>query len=88
MTHGFSKTVLDFLGRAKELDREFTVFVVEAAPSYDGHKMANELSKLKINTILIPDSAIFAIMPKVNKVIIGTHAGIFNHIFSINCSVG
>jgi translation initiation factor eIF-2B subunit beta len=33
------------------------------------------LSKAGIETTLIPDSAIFAMMARVNKVIVSTHAG-------------
>ena len=35
--------------------------------------MANNLSQAGIETILIQDSAIFAIMSRVNKVILGAH---------------
>lgn len=37
--------------------------------------MAVELSKAGIETTVIPDSAVFAVMSRVNKVILGTHAG-------------
>jgi translation initiation factor eIF-2B subunit beta len=40
--------------------------------------MAVELSKAGIETTLIPDSAIFAMMARVNKVIVGTHAVMAN----------
>lgn len=40
--------------------------------------MAESLANDKINTTLIPDSAIFAIMSRVNKVIIGTHSVMAN----------
>jgi len=40
-----------------------------------GHEMALALSKAGIDTTLIPDASIFAIMARVNKVIVGTHAG-------------
>jgi len=33
--------------------------------------MAKKLSELKIPTTLISDAAVFALMPKVNKVILG-----------------
>lgn len=42
---------------------------------YQGHKMALSLSKAGIDTTVIADSAIFAAMPRVNKVVIGAHAG-------------
>lgn len=37
--------------------------------------MALSLSKAGIDTTVIADSAIFAAMPRVNKVVIGAHAG-------------
>lgn len=42
---------------------------------YQGHKMALSLSKAGIDTTVIADSAIFAAMPRVNKVVLGAHAG-------------
>jgi hypothetical protein len=42
---------------------------------YSGQEMAVELSKAGIETTVIPDSAVFAVMSRVNKVILGTHAG-------------
>lgn len=41
---------------------------------FQGHEFAVSLAKENINTILIPDSAIFSVMSRVNKVIIGTHS--------------
>lgn len=42
---------------------------------YQGHGMAAALSKAGIDTTVIVDSAIFAAMPRVNKVVLGSHAG-------------
>lgn len=42
-----------------------------------GQETALALSKAGIETILIPDSAIYAMMARVNKVIVGTHAGMY-----------
>ncbi len=42
-----------------------------------GQETALALSKAGIETILIPDSAIYAMMARVNKVIVGTHAGVY-----------
>lgn len=41
---------------------------------FQGHKMAANLARNKIPATLIPDSAVFAMMSRVNKVIIGTHS--------------
>ena len=48
------------------------VIVAECAPHYSGQEMAVSLAKAKIHTTLITDSAIFAMMARVNKVIVGT----------------
>ena len=42
--------------------------------SYQGHRFAQALAKAKIETILIPDACVFAIMSRVTKVILGAHA--------------
>ena len=42
--------------------------VAEAAPRYDGHRMARQLADAKIQTTLIADSAVFAMMARANKV--------------------
>lgn len=39
-----------------------------------GHTTANNLSKMSISTTLVPDSSVFALMSRVDKVIISTHA--------------
>ncbi|XP_063682249.1 translation initiation factor eIF2B subunit beta-like [Bolinopsis microptera] len=72
LTYGHSNTVREFLlhGRKK---RNFRVVVCESGPSLKGHQMAKELSDGGIETTLIADSAAFAIIHAVNKVIIGTH---------------
>ena len=75
MTLGDSDLVEKFLlevagGKHK---RQFEVFVAEAAPGCTGHEMAKRLSDAKIKTTLIPDCGIFALMARVDKVIIGTH---------------
>merc|ERR1719342_1132818 len=71
LTIGRSRTVERFLKNAAKT-RNFEVIVAEAAPSYSGHQMATSLAKAKISTTVITDSAIFAMMARVNKVIIGT----------------
>jgi len=80
LTHGHSSTVLAFLKAAAETPRKFSVFVSEDSTTKSGHRMALELAKIKdtngqcvIETTVITDSAIFAIMSRVNKVVIGTN---------------
>lgn len=71
MTLGHSSTVEAFL-KAAAKKRSFHVIVAESAPSYKGQRMAMSLGQAGIETTLITDSAIFAVMSRVNKVIIGT----------------
>jgi translation initiation factor eIF-2B subunit beta len=77
MTLGKSKTVQAFLKQAAK-KRRLQVIVAECAPFYNGHELAISLAEVGINTTVIPDSAIFAIMSRVNKVIIGTHSVMAN----------
>jgi len=73
MTLGYSSTVAGFLKKAGD-ERDFHVIVAEAAPNLQGHRMARELAEHGIETTLITDAAIYAVMSRVNKVIIGTRA--------------
>jgi len=45
------------------------VVVAEGAPVYKGPGMAVELAQAGIETTLIPDCAVFAMMARVNKVL-------------------
>lgn len=82
LTLGRSKVIESFLKHAaigsKTGRRKFIVIVVELAPFYSGHEMAKNLDKSGISTLIIPDSTVFAIMSRVNKVIIGTHSMMAN----------
>ncbi|KAL0088058.1 hypothetical protein J3Q64DRAFT_1723888 [Phycomyces blakesleeanus] len=77
MTIGRSRTVEKFLRRAAE-HRKFQVIVAETSPTYQGHQMAIALSAAGIDTTVIVDSAIFAAMPRVNKVVLSAHAVLAN----------
>ncbi|KAF5286910.1 hypothetical protein FQA39_LY00443 [Lamprigera yunnana] len=87
LTVGKSNTVEKFLKYAAKRQRRFEVIVVEAAPLYHGHNMAANLSRSKIKTTVIPDSAVFAVMSRVNKVIIGTHTVMANGGLRAACGV-
>lgn len=83
LTLGKSKIIERFLkygaigGRTGK--RKFTVIVAELAPFYSGREMAKSLSNINgISTLIVPDSAVFAIMSRVNKVIIGCHSMMAN----------
>lgn len=67
MTAGYSKTVEAFL-KAAARKRKFEVIVAESAPSYQGQELATKLAQDGIQTTVITDSAVFAIMSRVNKV--------------------
>ncbi|WAR23225.1 EI2BB-like protein [Mya arenaria] len=58
--------------------RKFQVIVVECAPFYHGQALAVSLAQAGVETTVINDSAVFAIMSRVNKVIIGTHTVMAN----------
>eukprot|EP01101_Sappina_pedata_P012406 TRINITY_DN8521_c0_g1_i1.p1 TRINITY_DN8521_c0_g1~~TRINITY_DN8521_c0_g1_i1.p1 ORF type:complete len:365 (-),score=128.66 TRINITY_DN8521_c0_g1_i1:7-1101(-) len=77
MIVGKSLTVTEFL-KAASSKRKFHVIVVESSPSCEGKATALELSKHGIQTTLIPDSAVFAVMARVNMVIAGSHAVMAN----------
>ncbi|BGP14660.1 hypothetical protein JCM10213_001630 [Rhodosporidiobolus nylandii] len=72
LTIGHSKTVEAFLKNAAR-KRKFTVIVAETAPSFSGRATALALSSAGIPTILIPDSNIFALLPRCSKVLLGPH---------------
>ena len=74
LTIGRSRIVELFLKHAAKKGREFQVIVAECAPSFQGQALAVSLAEAKIPTTVITDSAVFAMMSRVNKVIIGTHA--------------
>jgi translation initiation factor 2B subunit (eIF-2B alpha/beta/delta family) len=50
------------------------VVVAEGAPKFDGHQMARKLSDAGIQSTLITDSAVYAMMARVNKVGDALHA--------------
>lgn len=57
---------------------DWQVIVAEGAPFYKGHELAASLARAKVPTTLITDSAVFGMMARVNKVIVGTHAILAN----------
>ncbi|KAK4801237.1 hypothetical protein SAY86_021724 [Trapa natans] len=78
LTLGSSRTVLQFLCAAREKKRSFRVFVAEGAPRYQGHLLAKELVARGLQTTLITDLAVFAMISQVNMVIVGAHAVMAN----------
>lgn len=78
LTYGKSDTVIRFLKAAAEKNLRFSVIVCEGAPNYTGHNMARILANAMIDVCVIPDSAIFAMMARVNKVLLPAHAVLAN----------
>lgn len=88
LTYGKSDTVLEFLKTAADKKLRFTVIVCEGAKqnnTYEGHEMARLLAEVPTeagnvieDTCVIPDSAIFAMMARVNKVLLPAHAVLAN----------
>jgi translation initiation factor eIF-2B subunit beta len=73
LTFGYSKSVESvLLGSMKK--RKFNVVVTDNSPSDSGHLMAEMLTKSGIQATLIPLTNVFAVMSKVNKVVIGASA--------------
>ncbi|KAK0893631.1 GCD complex subunit gcd7 [Friedmanniomyces endolithicus] len=93
LTHTSSQTVQKFLLTAAR-KRKFTLFHAEAYPNNheathatilngaQGEDDSNErwkpLTSLGITVILIPDTAVFALMSRINKVILAPHAVLAN----------
>lgn len=84
-----SDTVLQFLIKART-KRKFSVIVTENYPNEinQAQKFAKELAEHKIETILVPDTAIFAVMSRVGKVIVGSNAVFANGGCMSNSGVG
>mmetsp|Transcript_33778 Transcript_33778/g.36405 ORF Transcript_33778/g.36405 Transcript_33778/m.36405 type:complete len:431 (-) Transcript_33778:1206-2498(-) len=83
LTYGKSDTVIEFLKAAADKKLRFSVIVCEGAPHYEGHEMARTLAKSteagnSIDVCVIPDSAIVAMMARVNKVLLPAHAVLAN----------
>jgi len=74
LVHGYSSSVLRFLRAAHQRSVKFEVLVAESSPRQDGQDMAVELVKAGITTTLVPEAALFVMMPRVSKVIVGAHA--------------
>ncbi|KAG5682930.1 hypothetical protein PVAND_012248 [Polypedilum vanderplanki] len=77
LTLGYSKSVEKFL-KSVPKERKFEVVIAECAPACRGHLLATSLASSKIDSTIIPDSAIYGYMNRVNKVILGTHSVLAN----------
>lgn len=77
LTFGMSLSVEAFLKTAAK-KRQFKVIVVESAPSLNGQRTAHALAESGIHVTVIPDSAVFALMARVNKVVVPAAAVVAN----------
>ncbi|CAI5718744.1 unnamed protein product [Peronospora effusa] len=77
LTFGLSLSVEAFLKTAAK-KRSFKVIVVESAPSLNGQRTAHALAESGIDVTVIPDSAVFALMARVNKVVVPAAAVVAN----------
>ncbi|CAD7091144.1 unnamed protein product [Hermetia illucens] len=78
LTLGHSRSVENFLKRAVKKRENLTIIIAECAPACRGHHLAANLATGSAEIVVIPDSTIFAMMSRVNKVIIGTHSVLAN----------
>jgi len=78
LAYGRSNTVELFLKAAAAKGRKIRVIVCEGAPHFSGHAMARSLADSGIGTTVIHDSAAFAVMARVNKVLLPAHAVLAN----------
>ncbi|TYZ60194.1 hypothetical protein PybrP1_003516 [[Pythium] brassicae (nom. inval.)] len=77
LTFGQSTSVEEFLQTAAK-KRQFKVMVVESAPTLNGQRMAHSLAQHGIDVTVLPDSAVFAMMARVNKVVVPAAAVVAN----------
>ena len=77
LTYHISETLISFLKEARKTCY-FEVVVLETAPTFEGHKTAKELAQAGIQTNLCSDSAVFALMSRVDKVMISAHGVMAN----------
>lgn len=74
LVYGHATLTESFL-KAAARKRKFQVIIAEAEPTLNGLKLAASLAKLSnISVTLVPDSNVYALMSRVNKVIIAPHA--------------
>jgi hypothetical protein len=70
MVYGYSAAIELFI-KAAARERRFQLVIIESDPGLTGTRLANSLAKLpNIAITLIPDSGIYAIMSRINKVLL------------------
>ncbi|MDO8056440.1 MAG: ribose 1,5-bisphosphate isomerase [Candidatus Hermodarchaeota archaeon] len=73
-TYCNSATAFGVLKAAHDLDKEFTVYVPETRPKYQGHITATWLDEAGIPSILITDNSVRYLMAQADKVFVGADA--------------
>ncbi|GAW83870.1 eukaryotic translation initiation factor 2b, subunit 2 [Plasmodium gonderi] len=93
LTMGYSSGVEKFLKNINKKKDGISVIVVGGDINRDGFRMAKLLSADGVDTTYIPDSAVFAVIPRVTKVLLGSVAvsssgGVISKIgaYNIACS--
>jgi len=77
LTFQATRAVTLFLREAAK-KRSFQLVVAEGAPTLEGQSLAADMAAGGTPTTLILDAAIFAMMARVNKVVVGAHALLAN----------
>lgn len=71
LVHGFSRAVLSLLTRAAKRHIRFRCIVTEARPTQQGRQCYDALKECGIPVALVVDSAVGALIDKVDKVFVG-----------------
>ena len=77
LTSGGSDVVEAFLREANR-KRKFQCVVAEGAPTFGGHRLAKRLADAGIECTATSDASVFAVMSRVNVVVLAAH-GVFNN---------
>jgi translation initiation factor 2B subunit (eIF-2B alpha/beta/delta family) len=84
LTYSNSSTILETLGEAAKEGREFEVMISDAGPIGEGIMMAESISDLGVQVVLVPDGSLFQEMEDIDIVMVGadsiTTTGLINKI--------
>jgi len=74
LTYSRSSTVLAAFLEARSRGKSFVVYLTEGRPGMEGVKLARELSDVRINAVIGPDSALACFVKECDLVIVGADA--------------
>jgi translation initiation factor 2B subunit (eIF-2B alpha/beta/delta family) len=74
MTYSNSSTIIETLRAAKDKGRDFEVVLSDAGPVGEGILMAEKVSEMGIQVVLVPDGALFQEMEETDMVMTGADA--------------